>query len=184
MFHDRVYGRLVREKCDVIGGTRVRKLSIFYISSSPFAAILGGNLLVFVMSSTDSSSEPSSFASENDYLSEYDEMSGPENLQANVSEAEQIETFDDVTAEITVADSPLISSDDDVYAWIDDPVADEEWTKQYEENLRANEIIKENMLKRLHGTTDLNEWLVAIFLYYIFYKFSVSLFTLWHMGSG
>ncbi len=79
------------------------------------------------MSSTDASSEASSFASENDYLSEYDEMSGIDGLEANVSEAKQIETLDDVTAEITAADSPVISSDDDAYAWVDDPV-DEEWT--------------------------------------------------------
>jgi hypothetical protein len=79
------------------------------------------------MSSTDASSEASSFASENDYLSEYDEMSGIDGLEANISEAKQIETLDDVTAEITAADSPVISSDDDAYAWVDDPV-DEEWT--------------------------------------------------------
>ncbi len=79
------------------------------------------------MSSTDASSEASSFASENDYLSEYDEMSGIDGLEANISEAKQIETLDDVTAEITAADSPNISSDDDAYAWVDDPV-DEEWT--------------------------------------------------------
>ena len=39
-----------------------------------------------------------------------------------------------------------------------DPVADEEWTEQYDENMRANEIIQDEMLKRLHGTTELNEW--------------------------
>jgi hypothetical protein len=110
------------------------------------------------MSSTDSSSKASSFASENEYLSEYDEMSGIEGLEADISEAEQIETLDDVTAKITAADSPVISSDDDAYAWVDDPVADEEWTEQYEENMRANEVIKDEMLKRLHGTTELNEW--------------------------
>ncbi len=91
------------------------------------ASILRGFLYIFAMSSTDASSEASSFASENDYLSEYDEMSGIDGLEANVSEAKQIETLDDVTAEITAADSPVISSDDDAYAWVDDPV-DEEWT--------------------------------------------------------
>ena len=47
------------------------------------------------MSSTDASSEASSFASENDYLSEYDEMSGIDGLEANISEVKQIETLDD-----------------------------------------------------------------------------------------
>ncbi len=54
-------------------------------------------------------------------------MSGIDGLEANISEAKEIETLDDVTAEITAADSPVISSDDDAYAWVDDPV-DEEWT--------------------------------------------------------
>ena len=107
------------------------------------------------MSSTDASSEASLFASENEYLSEYDEMSGIEGLEADISESEQIETLDDDTAKITAADSPVVSSNDDAYAWVDDPVA-EEWTEQYEENMRAN--IKDEMLKRLHGTTELNEW--------------------------
>jgi hypothetical protein len=49
------------------------------------------------MSSTDASTEASSFASGNDYLLEYSEMSGIE------------------------AD---ISGFNDVYAWVDDPVAD------------------------------------------------------------
>ncbi len=71
------------------------------------------------MSSTDASSEASSFASENDYLSEYDEMSGIDGLEANISEAKQIETLDDARDDV--------SSDDDAYAWVDDPV-DEEWT--------------------------------------------------------
>ena len=44
------------------------------------------------------------------------------------------------------------------YAWVDDPVADEEWTEQYEENMTANEIIKDEMLKRLHETAKLYEW--------------------------
>jgi hypothetical protein len=55
----------------------------------------------------------------------------------------------------------LVSSDDDGYgwpAWVDHPVADEEWTEQYEENLTAKEIIKDEVLKRLHETTELNEW--------------------------
>jgi hypothetical protein len=51
------------------------------------------------MSSTDASSEASSFASKNDYLSEYGEMSG---IEADI----------------------LVSSDDDAYSWVDDPVAD------------------------------------------------------------
>lgn len=107
------------------------------------------------MSSTDASSEASSLASGNDYLSEYDEMSEGEGLDGGV------------TAEILNApDSSVVSIDDDAYAWVDDPIADEEWTEQYEENIRANEVIKDNMLKRLDGTTELSEWLVANFLLY------------------
>jgi hypothetical protein len=35
---------------------------------------------------------------------------------------------------------------------------DEEWMEQYEENMRANKIIKDETLKCLHETTELNEW--------------------------
>ena len=115
----------------------------------------------------DASSEVSLFASENDYLSEYDEMSRIEGLEADISEAEQIEMLDDVTAKITAADSPVISSNDDAYAWVDDPVAEEE---QYEENMRVNQIIQDEMLKRLHGSVELNEWqIVILFILHVYY---------------
>ncbi len=68
------------------------------------------------MSSMDASSEVSLFASENDYLSEYDEMSRIEGLEADISEAEQIEMLDDVTAKITAADK-LIYIKDYFMAW-------------------------------------------------------------------
>jgi hypothetical protein len=37
-----------------------------------------------------------------------------------------------------------VSSDDDAYAWVDDPDTDEEWTSRYEEDMRQHEIIEEN----------------------------------------
>ena len=90
------------------------------------------------MSSTDSSSEASSFVSENEYLSECDE----------ISETEGQASEKDVSA----------SSDDDGYAWADDPVADDEWTEKYEEEMRQQEILKEMMLSRLDGSTQLLDW--------------------------
>ena len=85
------------------------------------------------MSSTDASSEASSFASGNDYLSEYGEMSGTE------------------------AD---ISGFNDIYAWVDDPVADAWWGVDGT-ILRKHERERDHYdetLKRLHETTELNEW--------------------------
>ena len=34
------------------------------------------------------------------------------------------------------------SSDNDSYAWADDPVADDEWTENYEEEMRQQEFYK------------------------------------------
>ena len=72
-------------------------------------------------------------------------------IEAN--EPEQIEHFEDASSEVHVTES-----DDDAYAWADDPVADEEWTAIYEEEMRQREILEEEMLKRLDGTTQLNDW--------------------------
>ena len=62
---------------------------------------------------------------------------------------------------------------------MDDPVADEEWMEQYEENMRANEIIQDEMLKRLHGTTKLNESrnFVYTILYTIRYNFNKHIYV-------
>ena len=47
-------------------------------------------------------------------------------------------------------------------ALADYPIADKEWTAEYEEELRQNQIIEEEMQNRLDGTTPLDEWYVFV----------------------
>ena len=56
-------------------------------------------------------------------------------------------------------------SDDEVAAYADDPVADEEWTARYEEwtaryeeEIRLNEELEQRLQGRLDGVVDINEW--------------------------
>ena len=69
------------------------------------------------MSSTDSSSEASSFVSENEYESEFDQISDVESGECSKS------------IDQTSSNAMAASSDNDSYAWADDPVADDEWTE-------------------------------------------------------
>ena len=55
-------------------------------------------------------------------------------------------------------------SSDEALAWADYPIADKEWTAEYEEELRQNQIIQEEMRNRLDGTTPLDEWYVFEFV--------------------
>ena len=100
------------------------------------------------MSSTESYSDASSFVSENEYISEYEEISDNTNIMEGSNTAENFG----------------ISGDDAAFACSDDPVADEEWTADYEEEIRQADILEEKMQKRLNGTTEINEW------YNVYYK--------------
>jgi nucleosome binding factor SPN SPT16 subunit len=100
------------------------------------------------MSSTETASVASSFVSEGEYLSEYEEVEADESDEFAPCE----ETGSEVNADV--------SSDEEAYAWIDDPVADEEWTENYEQEMREKEILKARMLTRLDGTTPTDEWYV------------------------
>ena len=49
-------------------------------------------------------------------------------------------------------------SDNDLYAWADDPVADDEWTENYEEEMRQQGILQETLMRHLDGSTQLLDW--------------------------
>ena len=99
------------------------------------------------MSSTDSSSEASSFVSENEYESECDEIS-------NVESGECSKSIGQTSSNNAMA----ASCDNDSYAWADDPVADDEWTENYEEEMRQQGILQETLMRRLDGSTQLLDW--------------------------
>ena len=98
------------------------------------------------MSLTDSSSEASSFVSENEYESEFDQISDVESGECSKSIGQ------------TSSNAMAASSDNDSYAWADDPVADDEWTGNYEEEMRQQGILQETLMRRLDGSTQLLDW--------------------------
>ena len=100
------------------------------------------------MSSTDSSSEASPFVSENEYESEFDEISDVESGECSKSMGQ------------TSSNNAMAASSDnnDSYAWADDPVADDEWTENYEEEMRRQGILQETLMRRLDGSTQLLDW--------------------------
>ena len=99
------------------------------------------------MSSTDSSSEASSFVSENEYESEFDEISDVESGEGSKS-----------IGQTSSNNAMAASSDNNLYAWADDPVADNEWTENYEEEMRQQGILQETLMRRLDGSTQLLDW--------------------------
>ena len=98
------------------------------------------------MSLTDSSSEASSFISENEYESEFDQISDVESGECSKSIGQ------------ASSNAMAASSDNDSYAWADDPVADDEWTENYEEEMRQQGILQETLMRRLDGSTQLLDW--------------------------
>ena len=96
------------------------------------------------MSSTSSYSE-STIDSEKDYFSEYETEFEPED------DASQ-------TRGGTLMESSNALSDDEAAGYDDDPVADEEWTARYEEEMRLNEELEQRLQGRLDGVVDINEW--------------------------
>ena len=101
------------------------------------------------MSSTESCSDASSFVSENEYIYEYEEISE--------GEARNMETSI-IGGPINTAENSEVLGDDAAFACSDDPVADEEWTADYEDEMRQVDILEEKMQKRLNGTTEISEW--------------------------
>ena len=103
------------------------------------------------MSTTESSSKASSEMSEDNYASEYEIMSDIEAYDA-----------DDINVPSTSAVSAAghVSSDEDAYAWVDDPVADQEWIRKYEEDIAERKVFEEKMSKCLDRSTKIEEWSV------------------------
>mgnify|MGYP002803430777 CR=1 FL=1 len=102
------------------------------------------------MSSTESCSDASSFVSENEYISEYEGISEVEtrDMETSIIEGPFINT----------AENSEVLGDDAAFACSDDPVADEEWTADYEDEIRQADMLEEKMQKRLNGTTEISEW--------------------------
>ena len=63
---------------------------------------------------------------------------------SEIGETSVVANVDAIASNVT-----SLYSSDEALAWADDPIADEEWTAEYEEELRQREIFEEEMQKRL-----------------------------------
>ena len=56
------------------------------------------------------------------------------------------------------------TSDDEPDAYANEPMADEEWLAQYEEERKTEEELEKKLENRLCGAEEIKEWLVGIVL--------------------
>ena len=89
----------------------------------------------------------SSLSSDSEFISnsESSEFSGYE-LEAESQSIEQ-----------TLSSSDL-SSEDEAYAYGNDPIAVAEWTANYEAEMQEVEMLEQMLKDRLDGSVQLNEW--------------------------
>ena len=52
----------------------------------------------------------------------------------------------------------LSDSNDDDVAYTDEPLADAEWIKKYQEKMKANKELEQSLEDRLQGNVELKEW--------------------------
>ena len=66
----------------------------------------------------------------------------------------------DIEAEHNVASCVVSTptSDEEDAAFADDPLADAEWTAQYEKEMKANEELEQKLNERLEGSVGVREW--------------------------
>ena len=50
------------------------------------------------------------------------------------------------------------TSDDKAAAFEDDPLADAEWTAQYEQEIEKEKELEQELTKRLQGATQVSQW--------------------------
>ena len=50
------------------------------------------------------------------------------------------------------------TSDDEATAFADDPLADAEWTAQYEQEIEKEKELEQELTKRLQGATQVSQW--------------------------
>ena len=96
--------------------------------------------------------------SEHEYLSEYEEVSddGVCKIETSIIEGS------------TTAENSEVLGNDAAFACSDDPVADEEWTAEYEEEIRQADIVEEKMQKLLNGTTEISEWYSIYYEHFVY----------------
>ena len=83
-------------------------------------------------------------------------------VSSSESEAAETEVEYDLEVEGSSNSSGHETSDDETGdAYANEPIADEEWLAQYEEERKTEEELEKNLQNRLSGAEDY-EWLVCI----------------------
>jgi len=80
------------------------------------------------------------------------------------SEAAEVEVEYDLEVEGSSNPSEHETSDDEPDAYANEPMADEEWLAQYEEERKTEEELEKKLQNRLSGSEEIKEWLVGIVL--------------------
>ena len=103
------------------------------------------------MSSSSSNSESSDIFDDSDvlYYSDYEIEVEPSEDDVSGDEQHMYQIERELTSN---------SSDEESTQCADDPVADAEWTSQYEEEMQEIRAQKQRLKDRLDGNVDLSEW--------------------------
>ena len=101
----------------------------------------------FTMSTSDSSSKGSCDMSTDDNYNEYEALSNHSDIESWYQRGTFCIVSQGEGTRYGVESQP----------WIDDPVADDEWLAQHENNTRESEIHHEEMAKRLAGSVELTD---------------------------
>jgi len=94
------------------------------------------------------------------------ESSDPDSESINESEGSEssfeldfdIEVEDDGDEDKSESQASRCESSDEIMAYADEPLADEDWLKKYEEENEENKRLEEELQKRLDGTVQVESW--------------------------
>lgn len=64
----------------------------------------------------------------------------------------------DLCVSLSSPRSSPASRDEDIAAIADDPVADSEWTENYEKEIEADQALERQLKERLDGKVEITEW--------------------------
>ena len=98
--------------------------------------------------STDSDTSQSSDYSEGSFSSEYEKEVEVESGDDSDHNVDEDATFSALST----------SSDEETFLCADDPVADDEWTARYEEEMQELREQELRLSARLDGTVNIGEW--------------------------
>ena len=95
-------------------------------------------------------------------------MSSSDASYVSSSDSEDAETEVEYDLEVEGFSNPSeheTSDDEPGDAYANEPIADEEWLAQYEEERKTEEELENKLQNRLNGAKDIKEWLVDLYCF-------------------